>query len=72
MDAGQSPRPGRPKMFVYKVSALIDLVSVKGPTEGDMLLGLLPLGLEVLHPPWLVSVGRSVQLLKHAEIRTRW
>ena len=57
---------------MYKVSALIDLVSVQGATERNMLLGLFPFGLEVVHPPRLVFIVRNIQLLKHAEVGTRW
>ena len=59
-------------MFVYKVSTLIDLVSVQGATEGNMLLGLFPFGIEVVHPPRLVFMVRNIQLLEHAEVSTRW
>ena len=55
-------------MCMHKVPPLVDLVSIQKATDGHMVLGLLPLGLEVLQSSRLVLIGSNIQFLEHTEI----
>ena len=59
-------------MLMKEVPAVLNLELVEGTAELNVLDRFLHLDVELLLPPWLLTVHRLVELLENTEVCAGW